>query len=78
MSITEPDFDKMSVKELINELKKKNAKGFSHKNKAELIKQLKEICAQVSTHPRQLAEYSGSSRNYKKFKNFYSTESLKM
>lgn len=61
ISLTEPDFDKMSVKELINELKKKSAKGFSKKNKSELIKQLKEICAQESTHPRQSAEYSGSS-----------------
>lgn len=61
MSLTEPDFDKMTIKELKNELKQKNAKGFSQKNKAELIKQLKEICAQESTHPRQSAEYSDSS-----------------
>ena len=40
------DFSKMTVKELKNELKQRNAKGFSQKNKAELIKQLKEICQQ--------------------------------
>lgn len=32
-SLTEPDFEKMSVKELKNELKQKNGKGFSHKKK---------------------------------------------
>ena len=36
--------DKMTIKELKIELKQRNAKGFSHKNKAELIKQLEEIC----------------------------------
>ena len=39
------DFSKMTVKELKNELKQRNAKGFSQNNKAELIKQLK-ICQQ--------------------------------
>lgn len=32
-SLTEPDFEKLSVKELKNELKQKNGKGFSHKKK---------------------------------------------
>jgi len=36
----------MTVKELKNELKQRNAKGFSQNNKAELIKQLEEICKQ--------------------------------
>lgn len=36
--------DKMTINELKIELKQRNAKGFSHKNKAELIKQLEEIC----------------------------------
>ena len=40
------DFSKMTVKELKNELKQRNAKGFSQKTKAELIKQLEEICQQ--------------------------------
>ena len=47
-TLTDPDFSKMSIKELKNELKKRNAKGFSQKNKVELIKQLKEICEQGS------------------------------
>ena len=34
----------MTVKQLKDELKKRNAKGFSNKNKTELIKQLEEIC----------------------------------
>jgi len=36
----------MTIKELKNELKQRNAKGSSQKNKAELIKQLEEICQQ--------------------------------
>lgn len=43
---SDTDFSKMTVKELKNELKQRNAKGFSQKNKAELIKQLEEICKQ--------------------------------
>ena len=34
----------MTVKQLKDELKKRNAKGFNNKDKAELIKQLEEIC----------------------------------
>ena len=33
----------MTVKQLKDELKKRNAKGFSNKNKTELIKQLEEF-----------------------------------
>ena len=36
----------MTLKELKNELKLRNAKGLSQKNKAELIQKLKEICQQ--------------------------------
>jgi len=43
---SDTDFSKMTVKELKNELKQRNAKGFSQNNKAELIKQLEEICKQ--------------------------------
>ena len=35
---------KMTIKELKAELKRRNAQGFSQKNKSELLKQLKEIC----------------------------------
>jgi len=35
-----------TLKELKNELKLRNAKGLSKKNKAELIQQLEEICQQ--------------------------------
>lgn len=38
------EFSKMTVHQLRDELKKRNATGFSKKNKAELIKQLEEIC----------------------------------
>ena len=41
---TDNDFSHMTVKQLKEELKKRNAKGFSNKNKIELIKQLQEIC----------------------------------
>ena len=37
------DFSNMTVRQLKEELKKRNAKGFNKKNKAELIKQLEEI-----------------------------------
>ena len=43
---SDTDFSKMTVKELKNELKQRNTKGFSQKNKAELIKQLEEIYKQ--------------------------------
>ena len=49
-------FSKMSIKQLTTELKHRNAKGFSQKNKAELIKQLKEICECESTNLRQSAD----------------------
>ena len=39
----------MTVKQLKDELKKRNAKGFNNKNKAELIKQLEEICQWENT-----------------------------
>jgi len=45
-SLNTPDFSKMTLKELKNELKLRNAKGFSKKNKVELIQQLEEICQQ--------------------------------
>ena len=35
---------KMTIKELKAELKRRNAQGFSQKNKSELLKQLQEIC----------------------------------
>jgi len=41
---SDTDFSKMTGKELKNELKHRSANGFSQKNKAELIKQLEEIC----------------------------------
>ena len=37
------DFSRMNVKELRQELKSRNAKGFSRKNKAELIEQLNQM-----------------------------------
>ena len=38
------EFSKMTVHQLRDELKKRNATGFSKKNKAELIRQLEEMC----------------------------------
>ena len=38
------NFSQMTVEELKEELNKKKAKGLSNKNKAELMKQLEEIC----------------------------------
>jgi hypothetical protein len=37
------DFSRLNIKQLRQELKNRNAKGFSRKNKAELIEQLKQI-----------------------------------
>lgn len=45
---SDTNFSQMTVKELKEELKKKNAKGFSNENKAELIKQMEEICQRES------------------------------
>ena len=41
---TDTSCSHMTVKQLKEELKKRNARGFSNKTKAELIKQLEEIC----------------------------------
>ena len=49
-------FTKISIKQLKTELEHRNAKGFSQKNEAEFIKQLKEICECESTNLRQSAD----------------------
>ena len=41
---TDTSCSHMTVKQLKEELKKRNARGFSNKTKAELIKQLENIC----------------------------------
>ena len=62
-------FSKMSIKQFKTELKPKNAKGFSQKNKAELIKQLKKIGECESSNLRQSADWIGSSWINDKFEN---------